>query len=155
MVIKANPSSFDEWQAKHGPNGGAYDIEMQRAGWVAAARACADKCHEIMMRNRHGSRGDEWCDDYRGGKADGAEECRNALHAMARAEMSESELATAPGSHSEPPTQDRRTGPPDRRLAGHGLLWLGFEVERSSAPGRRSTDRYFRQEPQPPADRCT
>ncbi len=59
------------------------------------------------------------------------------------------------GSHSEPPTQDRRTGPPDRRLAGHGLLWLGFEVERSSAPGRRSTDRYFRQEPQPPADRCT
>jgi len=63
--------------------------------------------------------------------------------------------ATIHGSHSEPPTQDRRTGPPDRRLAGHGLLWLGFEVERSSAPGRRSTDRYFRQEPQPPADRCT
>lgn len=63
--------------------------------------------------------------------------------------------ATIHGSHSEPPTQDRRTGPRDRRLAGHGLLWLGFEVERSSAPGRRSTDRYFRQEPQPPADRCT
>lgn len=63
--------------------------------------------------------------------------------------------AATTGSHSEPPTPDRRTGPPDRRLAGHGLLWLGFEVERSSAPGRRSTDRYFRQEPQPPADRCT
>jgi hypothetical protein len=25
--------TFDEWQQKHGPNGGAYDIEMQRAGW--------------------------------------------------------------------------------------------------------------------------
>ena len=25
--------TFDEWQAKHGPNGGAFDIEMQRAGW--------------------------------------------------------------------------------------------------------------------------
>jgi hypothetical protein len=25
--------TFDEWQRKHGPNGGAYDIEMQRAGW--------------------------------------------------------------------------------------------------------------------------
>lgn len=59
------------------------------------------------------------------------------------------------GTRSEPQVPDRRTGPPDRRLAGHGLLWLGFEVERSSAPGRRSTDRYFRQEPQPPADRCT
>ena len=59
------------------------------------------------------------------------------------------------GSRSDPQVADRRTGPPDRRLAGHGLLWLGFEVERSSAPGRRSTDRYFRQEPQPPADRCT
>ena len=59
------------------------------------------------------------------------------------------------GSRSDPQVADRRTGPPDRRLAGHGLLWLGFDVERSSAPGRRSTDRYFRQEPQPPADRCT
>ncbi len=27
---------FEEWQAKHGPNGGAYDIEMQRAGWNGA-----------------------------------------------------------------------------------------------------------------------
>lgn len=25
--------TFEEWQEKHGPNGGAYDIEMQRAGW--------------------------------------------------------------------------------------------------------------------------
>ena len=25
--------TFEEWQGKHGPNGGAYDIEMQRAGW--------------------------------------------------------------------------------------------------------------------------
>lgn len=24
---------FEEWQEKHGPNGGAYDIEMQKAGW--------------------------------------------------------------------------------------------------------------------------
>jgi hypothetical protein len=64
-------------------------------------------------------------------------------------------IATSQHTRSEPPESDRRTGPPDRRLAGHGLLWLGFEVERSSAPGRRSTDRYFRQEPQPPADRCT
>jgi hypothetical protein len=28
--------SFEEWHAKHGPNGGAYDIEMQRAGWGGA-----------------------------------------------------------------------------------------------------------------------
>ncbi len=28
--------TFDEWQAKHGPNGGAYDIEQQRAGWEGA-----------------------------------------------------------------------------------------------------------------------
>lgn len=28
--------TFEEWQAKHGPNGGAYDIEMQRAGWNGA-----------------------------------------------------------------------------------------------------------------------
>lgn len=25
--------TFEEWQEKHGPNGGAYDIEMLRAGW--------------------------------------------------------------------------------------------------------------------------
>ena len=25
--------TFEEWQGKHGPNGGAYGIEMQRAGW--------------------------------------------------------------------------------------------------------------------------
>lgn len=24
---------FEEWQQKYGPNGAAYDIEMQRAGW--------------------------------------------------------------------------------------------------------------------------
>ena len=137
--------TFEEWQAKHGPNGGAYDIDMQRAGWVAAARACADKCHEIMMRNRHGGRGDEWCDDYQGGKADGAEECRNALHAMARAEMSESELATAPGSRSEPPTQDRRTGPPDRRLDQLPLSYME-QLRRplrrfQTVWGRRSTDK--------------
>jgi hypothetical protein len=24
---------FNEWQVKHGPNGGTYDIEMQMAGW--------------------------------------------------------------------------------------------------------------------------
>lgn len=27
---------FKEWQEKHGPNGGEYDIEMQRAGWDGA-----------------------------------------------------------------------------------------------------------------------
>lgn len=40
--------TFDEWQQKHGPNGGAYDIEMMRAGWDAATKiereACADAC---------------------------------------------------------------------------------------------------------------
>lgn len=25
--------TFDEWREKHGPNGGAYDVEMQLAGW--------------------------------------------------------------------------------------------------------------------------
>ena len=30
--------TFEEWQQKHGPNGGAYDIEMMRAGWDAATR---------------------------------------------------------------------------------------------------------------------
>lgn len=30
--------TFDEWQAKHGPNGAAYDIDMQRAGWNAALK---------------------------------------------------------------------------------------------------------------------
>lgn len=25
--------TFDEWREKYGPNGGDYDIEMQRAGW--------------------------------------------------------------------------------------------------------------------------
>ena len=59
------------------------------------------------------------------------------------------------GSRSEPPIPDRRTGPPDRRLNGHGLLWFGFEAERSSAPGRRSMDKYYRQEPRPPEDHCT
>jgi len=28
--------TFKEWQDKHGPNGGEYDIEMQRAGWDGA-----------------------------------------------------------------------------------------------------------------------
>ena len=67
----------------------------------------------------------------------------------------ESRESFATGSRSEPPTPDRRTGPPDRRLNGHGLLWFGFEAERSSAPGRRSMDKYYRQEPRPPEDHCT
>ena len=61
----------------------------------------------------------------------------------------------ATGSRTEPLMPDRRTGPPDRRLNGHGLLWFGFEAERSSAPGRRSSDKYHRQEPELPLDRCT
>lgn len=48
--------TFDEWQAKHGPNGGAYDIEQQRAGWDAAmaqARAeiaLLEKGHAAVLR---------------------------------------------------------------------------------------------------------
>lgn len=46
--------------------------------------------------------------------------------------------AFATGSRSEPPTQDRRTGPLDRRLVAvegplHHRRWFGF--------GRRSTDK--------------
>ena len=49
------------------------------------------------------------------------------------------------GSHSEPPTQDRRTGPPDRRL----LAWPGYVIlppgvaytRRRMVAGRRSTDK--------------
>ena len=63
--------------------------------------------------------------------------------------------AETTGSRSDPQVPDRRTGPPDRRLNGHGLLWFGFEAERSSAPGRRSSDKYHRQEPELPLDRCT
>ena len=43
--------TFEEWQQKHGPNGGAYDIEMMRAGWDAATRidreSCAKMCEEM------------------------------------------------------------------------------------------------------------
>ena len=60
------------------------------------------------------------------------------------------------GSHSEPPIPDRRIGPLDRRLNGHGLVWLGFPgVERSNSSGRRNGDRYLPQEPLPPVDRRT
>lgn len=50
--------------------------------------------------------------------------------------------AFATGTRSEPPVPDRRAGPPDRRLNGHGLTWFGVELERSSDPGRRSTDKW-------------
>ena len=50
--------------------------------------------------------------------------------------------AFATGTRSEPPVPDRRAGPPDRRLNGHGLTWFGVESERSSDPGRRSTDKW-------------
>ena len=59
------------------------------------------------------------------------------------------------GNYSEPPIQDRRTGPPDRRLNGHGLLWIGLDGERSSDPGRRSTDKYYPQAQPPPVGRRT
>lgn len=34
--------TFEEWQEKHGPNGGAYDIEMQRAGWEGRKQQVED-----------------------------------------------------------------------------------------------------------------
>ena len=33
--------TFAGWQAKHGPNGAAYDIEMQQAGWDGAIKYAA------------------------------------------------------------------------------------------------------------------
>ena len=51
----------------------------------------------------------------------------------------------ATGSHSEPPTQDRRTGPPDRRLAQLPLPYMDYlrlPLQRfRTAFGRRSTDK--------------
>lgn len=42
--------NFDEWQAAHGPNGGAYDIEMQRAGWNGR-QAEIDRLRGIMLHD--------------------------------------------------------------------------------------------------------
>ena len=54
--------TFEEWQQKHGPNGGAYDIEMMRAGWDAATRiereACAkmsEEMAEVLLLRRDDS----------------------------------------------------------------------------------------------------
>ena len=40
--------TFEEWQQKHGPNGGAYDIEMMRAGWDAATRIEREACAKAV-----------------------------------------------------------------------------------------------------------
>jgi hypothetical protein len=53
--------------------------------------------------------------------------------------------ATSQGTHSEPLTQDRRTGPPDRRLAQLPLPYMDYlrlPLQRfRTAFGRRSTDK--------------
>lgn len=64
--------------------------------------------------------------------------------------------ATSQHTRSEPPESDRRIGPLDRRLNGHGLVWLGFPgAERSNSRGRRNGDKYLPQEPPQPGDRRT
>lgn len=42
--------TFEEWQAKHGPNGGAYDIEMQRAGWDGRGKHQVDDLAALVVR---------------------------------------------------------------------------------------------------------
>lgn len=45
--------TFEEWQENNAPNGGAYDIEMQRAGWDGRKQQVEDLTALVARLARH------------------------------------------------------------------------------------------------------